>query len=76
MKTNKPIVWSHDYVLRKHIGKQVGLLFPNGIEQRAILVNADKYAVFVRLESGEEVIFQKHALDGINLSQTLAVESA
>jgi sRNA-binding regulator protein Hfq len=68
------IVWSHDYVLRKHIGKQIGLLLPNGTELRAILINADKYSVFARLESGREVIFQKHALDGFNLSEAIESE--
>lgn len=67
----KRITWSHDYVIRRHIGKEIGLLFPDHVELRAVLVNCDKYSVLVRLPDSREVLFQKHAFDGINFGEAV-----
>lgn len=67
-KMRKP-AWSHDYVLRKAIGRNITVFIGQSAAFKAKLLNSDKWSIEIEVtgEDGDisRLIYFKHAIDGI-----------
>lgn len=69
----KSFHWSHDFLLRKKVGKKITVFLGDNVAFSGKLLNSDKWSLYIEITSEEgdvsELVFFKHSIDGFQFEE-------